>query len=157
MRWFQGTQEASDLPLAVALAGIGFAWPGGPGSAQTPLHIHFFTKCHMSNGVKFWNQSLGVILNHSSATPWFIMLAELDPPPPRHLAWSKKFYSTKITPKIAKVTNLPNKSLSERLVVGVNGNEVLFSKTFHLSEIFRLHNDFIQRFILSGPDPDIPC
>ena len=53
MGWFQGSQEASDHPLAVALTGTGFAWPGGPGSAQTPLHIHFFTKRDMSHGVKF--------------------------------------------------------------------------------------------------------
>ena len=42
--YLEGGQEALDLPPAVALTGIGLEWPGGPKSAQTPHHIHFYTK-----------------------------------------------------------------------------------------------------------------
>ena len=47
----EGAEEVPDLPLAVAPTGTGLA--RGSERVKTPHLIHFYTKCHMSNGVKF--------------------------------------------------------------------------------------------------------
>ena len=52
--------------LAVAHTGTGLAQPRGSERVKIPHHMDFYTKIHLSHSVKFWNQSLGVILNHSS-------------------------------------------------------------------------------------------
>ena len=64
--YLEGAQEAPDLPQAVAPTGTDCAQPRGSERVKTPHHMDFYTKWHMSNSVKFWNQSLGVILNHST-------------------------------------------------------------------------------------------
>ena len=64
--YLEGAQEAPDLPQAVAPTGTDCAQPRGSERVKTPHHMDFYTKWHMSNSVKFWNQSHGVILNHSN-------------------------------------------------------------------------------------------
>ena len=80
--YLKGAQEALDLPQAVAPTGTDCAQPRGSERVKTPHHMDFYTKWHMSNSVKFWNQSHGVILNHSimHASFWPFL-----PPPPTPL------------------------------------------------------------------------
>ena len=55
-------------PLLAKLqrSGTGLAQPRGSERVKIPHHMDFYTKWHLSHSVKFWNQSHGVILNHSN-------------------------------------------------------------------------------------------